>query len=103
VSYFLWAKRLTTLPLPNGAAALPNFIGTPPTCLLSPPRTTAWIEVIYLCAGLPALLKLQRIALNGQSSVAVALGVFQTQKMSGRNAEWCARVYWGSGALGQCA
>src|ERR1017187_997668 len=57
----------------------------------------------YLCAGLPALLKLQRIALNGQSSVAVALCVFQTQEMSGRNAEWCARIYWGSGALGQCS
>jgi hypothetical protein len=57
----------------------------------------------YLCAGLAALLKLQSIALNGQSSVAVALCVFQTQKMSGPNAEWCARVYWGSGALGQCA
>src|ERR1700751_1310914 len=46
--------RLTILPLPNGAAALPNFIGTPPTCLLSLPRTIAWIEVAFNCApGLP--------------------------------------------------
>ncbi len=105
------SKQVGGVPMKLGKAAAPFGSGSlaqlhrHSTDLLALPTQKNSMDRsdFYLCAGLPALLKLQRIALNGQSSVAVALCVFQTQKMSGRNAEWCARVYWGSGALGQCA
>jgi hypothetical protein len=42
---------------------------------------------LYLCPGLCILFKSQRIVLNRQSPVAVVFCVWETEKMSGPNAE----------------
>src|SRR5215472_2865561 len=89
-----------TRPLPNGAAAFPSFSGTPPTCLLSPPRKTPLNgRDLHLGAGLGGPLKLQRILLNGKNPIAVALGVWEAEKMSCANAERRACAHGSSSAL----
>src|SRR5882724_8068248 len=49
---------------------------------------------LNFCDGLPVLLKLQRIVLNGQCPGAVIPRVRESQQMSRPSAEWCACVPW---------